>query len=68
MQAVGMVNDHVVGCFRHDDVVVPDLREQGPACAGRAGGIGHGAPISSLDCASNAVRGPMRAMRLITSR
>jgi DNA-3-methyladenine glycosylase I len=20
MQAVGMVNDHVVGCFRHDEV------------------------------------------------
>ncbi len=43
MQAVGMVNDHVVGCFRHDEVKLNSRRH-----AGRASRANHPSLIVSL--------------------
>ena len=35
MQAAGLVNDHLVGCFRHGEVCVPRLRRVGARARGR---------------------------------
>ncbi|MBY0526383.1 MAG: DNA-3-methyladenine glycosylase I [Gemmataceae bacterium] len=37
MQAIGMVNDHLVDCFRHADLSVCPKRGQAPLCAAPSG-------------------------------